>query len=101
MNQPGYHPREPVLLTERMRQQIARAVRALDRTRTATFRQITAARRAALALGLVQAAQRAEAQRLRRRDPELSEQEARRIVRGMGMAAYERMRREQPDKMTR
>jgi hypothetical protein len=95
MKQPAYHPREPVLLTERMRQQIAREVRALDKTHTATFKQLTPARRTVLALGMMEAAQRAETQRLLRRDPALGAQEARRIVRGMGVTAYERLQREQ------
>jgi hypothetical protein len=95
MKPPRYYPREPVLLTERMRQHVARAVRAVDRTRAATFRQIEPARRAALALGMVDAAQRAEAQRLLRRDPTLGAQAARRIVRSMGVAAYERLQREE------
>lgn len=95
MTQPRYYPREPVLLTERMRQEVARAVRGLDRTQATAYRRMSATSRVALGMAAAQSAQSAEVTRLRRRFPELGEAEARRIVLGIGRAAYERLRREQ------
>lgn len=101
MPQPRYHPREPVLLTERMRQQVARAVRELDAAQAAAYRRMSAATRVGLGIAATSGAQRSAIERLRRRYPEMGVLEARRIVLGIGVAAYERLRREQADKMPR
>ena len=85
----NYHRKEPFVVTERMRRQIAGAVAEIDLEQISRTRQLTPAERVRQAASMIDAAERAGAYRLRQRQPELSENEALRIVRG-GLLAYER-----------
>lgn len=88
MHNPSYHRREPLIVTDRMRRQIAGAVAEIDLEQVGRTRQLTPAQRVRQAASMIDAAERAGAYRLRLRQPELSEDEALRIVRS-GLLAYE------------
>lgn len=75
-----------------MRSQIAAAVAEIDLNQIALVRQCTAAERVRQAASMIDAAERVGVYRLRHRRPELSEDEALRIIRG-GLLEYERRQR--------
>ena len=88
MQNPSYRRSEPFIVTDRMRRQIAGAVAEIDLEQVGRTRQLTPAERVRQAVSMIDAAERAGAYRLRLRQPELSEDEAIRIVRS-GLLAYE------------
>lgn len=94
MRNPSYQHKEPIVVTERMRRQIAGAVAEVDLAQVAISRRLTPAARTYQALSMISAAQRVAAHRLCARHPELSEQDALRIVRSIGIVEYERSRRQ-------
>ena len=87
MQNPSYQHPEPIVVTERMRRQIAGAVAELDPKQLAITRQLTPAERTWQAASMIDAAERVAAYRLRQRDLDLGETEALRIVRG-GLLEY-------------
>jgi hypothetical protein len=76
------------MMTEQMQRQIAGAVAEIDLAQLALTRQLSPAERVQRAASMIEAAERVGAYRLRQREPELSEAEALRIVRG-GLLQYE------------
>jgi len=94
MENPSYHRNEPVVVTERMRRQIAGAVAELDLAQIAVSRQLTPAERTAQALSMIAAAQRIAAMHLHAARPDLTPDDALRIVRTIGIVEYERRRRQ-------
>jgi hypothetical protein len=95
MQNPSYQRKEPIVVTERMRRQIAGAVAELDLAQIAISRRLTPAERAYQALSMIDGAQRVAAYRLCARRPELSSDEALHIVRTIGIVEYERRKRQQ------
>jgi len=95
MQNPSYHRTEPLVVTERMRRQIAGTVAELDLAQIAISRHLTPAQRTFPALSMIAASQRVAAYHLRARRPELDNNEALRIVRTMGIVEYERSKRQQ------
>lgn|GEM_PF-950729 len=87
MQNPNTQPKEPVVVTARMRRQIAGAVAELDPQQLKITQQLTAAERTWQAASMIDAAERVAVYRLRQREPELDEAEALRIVRG-GLLVY-------------
>jgi hypothetical protein len=74
-------------LTDEMRREIAGAVRELDLAQMAVVAKLSSAQRVFIAASMIQACEQVGVYRLRRRQPELSEPEAYRIVRG-GLLNY-------------
>ena len=89
MNNPSYQRKEPFVITDEIRQEIAGAVGEIDIAQMAIIAKLTAAQRVQMAASMIDACERAGVQRLRLRQPELSEHEAYRIVRG-GLLNYYR-----------
>jgi predicted transcriptional regulator len=87
MKNPSYQRKEPIVVTERMRRQIAGAIAELDPQQLAVTRRLTPGQRVWQAASMMAAGEQVAAYRLRQREPELSEQEALRIVRG-GLFEY-------------
>lgn len=79
---------KPVVITEKMRRQIAGAVAEIDLEQMKIVRKLTPAARVQMAASMIDAAERVGAYRLRRRDPTLSEEDALRIIRG-GLLEYQ------------
>ena len=92
MPNPSYQRAEPIVVTERMRRQIAGAVAELDLQQLAITQRLTPAQRTWQAASMIDAAERVAAYRLRLREPELGEEEALHIVRGGLLAYYARKR---------
>lgn len=80
---------EPLVVTDKMRRQIAAAVAEIDLQQMAYLRQLTPAERVQRAASMIDAAERVGVYRLRQRQPELSKDEAYRIIRG-GLLNYQR-----------
>jgi hypothetical protein len=93
MENPSYHRKQPVVVTDRMRRQIAGAVAEIDMAQMAILRRMTPAERMAQAGAMIEEMERAGAYRLRQRRPELSEANALRIVRG-GLLEFERRQKQ-------
>ena len=91
MENPSYQRKEPFVITERIRKQIAGAVAEIDLQQMAITAKLTPAERVWMAASMIDACERASVRRLREREPELSEEEALRIVRG-GLLEYYRGR---------
>ena len=91
MENPSYRRKEPFVITERIRKQIAGAVAEIDLQQMAITAKLTPAERVWMAASMIDACERASVRRLREREPELSEEEALRIVRG-GLLEYYRGR---------
>jgi hypothetical protein len=91
---PSYRRPQPLVLTDRIRRVIAGAIAEIDLEQMRILRILTPAQRVQQAVSLMDAAERAGAFRLRGREPELSEEEALRIVRG-GLLNY-RLRKRKP-----
>ena len=87
MTNPSYQRKEPIVVTERMRRQIAGAVAELDLAQIAVSRKLTPAERVWQAASMIDAAERVAAYRLCQRDPALTEDQSLRIVRE-GMIEY-------------
>lgn len=88
---PSYRRKEPFVITERIRRQIAGAVAEIDLAQMAITARLTPAERVRMAASIIDACERAGVIRLRQREPQLSEEEALRIVRG-GLLNYYRGR---------
>lgn len=87
MTNPSYQRKEPVVVIERMRRQIAGAVAELDLAQIAISCQLTPAERVWQAASMIDAAECVAAYRLRQRDPTLTDDQSLRIVRE-GMIEY-------------
>lgn len=94
MENPSYARKEPVVVTERMRRQIAGAVAELDMAQIAISRKLTPAERVRQAASMIDAAERVAATHLRLAHPDLTPDDALRIVRTIGIVEYERRRRQ-------
>lgn len=94
---PSYRRKEPFVITERIRRQIAGAVAEIDLEQMAITARLTPAERVRIAASIIDACERVGVTRLRQREPELSEEEALRIVRG-GLLNYYRGRGVWPKK---
>lgn len=97
MENPSYYRSTPLVLTDEMCRQIAGAVAEIDLAQVAIMKKLTPAERVRQALSLIAVAQQVSAYRLRQRDPQLTESEALRIVRGGGIIEYERCLRERQE----
>ena len=93
MPNPKYCPTQPVAVTERMAKQIWGAVREVDAAQAASGMRLSHRQRVRQALSMVRAAQRAAAYHLHQRHPELSEHDALRILRSIGVIGYARKKR--------
>jgi DNA-binding MurR/RpiR family transcriptional regulator len=80
--------RASLVVTDKMRRQIAAAVAEIDLQQMAYLRQLTPAERVQRAASMIDAAERVGVYRLRQRQPELSEGEAYQIIRG-GLLNYQ------------
>lgn len=89
----SHSPNNPIILTEQMRKGIAGAFAEIDREQMRLLKSKTVAERVQMALSMIEAAETVSAYRLRQRQPELSEEEALRIVRG-GLTNYLRKQRQ-------
>ncbi len=87
-----YYRETPLVLTDKMRKQIRGAIAEIDMAQMAIIRKMTPAERVARGAEMCAAAERMGVRRLRLRQPELSEDEAYRIVRG-GLLNYYKERR--------
>lgn len=94
---PSYRRKEPFVITDRIRKQIAGAVAEIDLEQAAIVSKLTPAERVRMAASMIDACERAGVRRLRERQPELSEAEALRIVRS-GLLNYYRGRNPWPQK---
>jgi hypothetical protein len=90
MENPSYHRKTPIVVTEKMRRQIAGAVAEIDLAQTEISRSLTPAERICQALSMIALAQSVAANHLRQREPHLSEQESLRIIRTGGIIGYRR-----------
>jgi hypothetical protein len=93
MGQPGYYPTEPVAVTERMARQIWGAVREVDAAQAAIGAGLTHRQRVRQAVSMIRTAQRAAAYHLHHRHPELSQEDALRVLRSVGVVGYARVQR--------
>ncbi|MBP7960661.1 MAG: hypothetical protein KBG20_10525 [Caldilineaceae bacterium] len=91
-------PKEPFIVTERMRRQIVGAIAELDPKQLAITKRLTPAERVQQAASMIDAAERAGVHQLRQREPDLEELEALRIVRG-GLIAYYSNKARQPNEV--
>jgi hypothetical protein len=87
MENSGGNRLQPFPVTDEMRREIAGAVRELDLAQMAVVAKLTPAQRVHIAASMIQACEQVGVYRLRQRQPELSEAEAYRIVRG-GLLNY-------------
>ena len=78
-----------LIITDKVRRQIAGAVAEIDLAQMDLVRRMTPAERVRRAAELIDATERVGAYRLRQRRPELSEQDALRIIRG-GLLDYQK-----------
>jgi hypothetical protein len=88
---PSYYHAAPLVLTDEMRRMIAGAVGELDPKQLAIVRTLTPAERYEQAISMISLAEEVGAFRLRHRQPQLSEEEALRIVRS-GVINYYRQK---------
>jgi hypothetical protein len=93
MDNPSYRRKEPFVITDEVRREIAGAVDEIDIAQMAIISKLTPAQRVQMAASMIDACERAGVQRLLQRQPELSEDEAYRIVRG-GLLNYYRDQRQ-------
>lgn len=82
--------RPKIVVTEKMRRQIAGAVAEIDLAQMEFVRRMTPAERVRRAADMIDAAERVGVYRLRHRHPELSEDEALHIVRGGLLEHYKK-----------
>lgn len=99
MQNPSYHRKEPLIVTEHMRRQIAGAVAELDLRQLAITKLLTPAERVQQAASMIDAAERAGVYQLRQREPDLDEMEALFIVRG-GLIAYYKNKSQQTGRLS-
>lgn len=91
MDNPSYHRKTPLVITEEMRREIAGAVAEIDLAQMEILRRMTPAQRMAIAAAMIADLERAAAHQLRKRHPELDTAESLRIVR-RGVLKYEQQR---------
>ena len=87
MSNPSYQRKEPPLPPEELRRHVQAALVGLDPAQLAIMAKLTPAQRVQMAVSMMEAAEQAGVIQLRRREPELSEIEALRIVR-RGFLSY-------------
>ena len=87
MRNPSYQRKEPPPSPEELRRHIQAALVGLDPAQLAIMARLTPAERTQMAVSMIEAAEQAGVMQLRRREPELSEEEALRIVR-RGFLSY-------------
>lgn len=92
MDNPSYQHKKPLVVTEEMRREIAGAVAEIDLTQMEMLRRMTPAQRVRMAASMIADVERVAVHRLRQREPQVSEEEAYRIVR-TGLLEYERRKR--------
>jgi hypothetical protein len=92
MDNPSYQRSKPFVLTDEVRKAIAGAIAEIDLEQIRILRTKTIAERVQMAASMIDATEQVGAYRLRLREPELSEEEALRIVRG-GLMNYLRQKR--------
>ena len=73
MSNPSYQRKEPFVITDRIRRQIAGAVAEIDLQQMAIIAKLTPAERVQMAASMIDACERAGVIRLREREPELRE----------------------------
>jgi hypothetical protein len=78
---PSYQREKPFVLTDEVRKAIAGAIAEVDREQIRLLRTKTIAERVQMAASMIEATEQVGVYRLRQREPELSEEEALRIVR--------------------
>lgn len=88
MENPSYHRKTPIVVTEKMRRQIAGAVAEIDLAQMAILKSMTPAQRMQRMGLMIDSLEQSAAYRLRQRRPELSIAESLRIVRS-GLLEYE------------
>jgi len=76
---------QPLVVDKRIKRMIAGAVAEIDPAQIAILRTLTAAKRVWQAFAMIEDAERAGVYRLRQRQPELSEEDAVRMVRQRGL----------------
>jgi hypothetical protein len=91
MDNPSYHRKTPLVVTEEMRREIAGAVAEIDLVQMEMLRRMTPAQRMAIAAAMIADLERAAAYQLRQRHPELDIADSLRIVR-QGVLRYEQRR---------
>jgi hypothetical protein len=84
-----YSAENPLVVTDKVRREIAGAVAEVDPVVMIRNRDFTPAERVQQAISMIEAAERVGVLRLRQREPHLSEDEAYRIIRG-GLLNYYR-----------
>jgi len=92
MDNPSYQHKAPLVVTEEMRREIAGAVAEIDLTQMEMLRRMTPAQRVRMAASMIADVERVAVYRLRQREPQVSEEEAYRIVR-TGLLEYEKRKR--------
>ncbi|GIK74191.1 MAG: hypothetical protein BroJett021_31790 [Chloroflexota bacterium] len=92
MDNPSYQHNKPLVVTEEMRREIAGAVAEIDLTQMEMLRRMTPAQRVRMAASMIADVERVAVYRLRQREPQVSEEEAYRIVR-TGLLEYEKRKR--------
>lgn len=84
---PSYRRPKPFVLTDEVHKAIAGAIDEIDLEQMCLFSMKTPAERVQMAFSMIEAAEQVGVYRLRQREPDLSEDEALRIVRG-GLTNY-------------
>src|SRR4051794_37686643 len=79
---PSYQRLKPFVITDKVRREIKGAVAEIDMEQVRIMRTKTPAEKFQMAVSMIHAAEQAGAYQLQLREPELSEEEALRIVRG-------------------
>lgn len=92
MENPSYHRKTPIVVTEKMRRQIAGAVAEIDLVQMEILKRMTPAQRMQQMGMMIDDLEQAAVYRLRQRQPELTTADAFRIVRG-GLMRYWQQRR--------
>ncbi len=95
MTRPSPKPRPPFVVDARIRRMIAGAVAEIDLAQIAILRQLTPAERFAQMLSMLRFTETAAADRLRSREPNLSEEAAFMIVRSGQMMQWLTAQRKQ------
>ncbi|MEM7531916.1 MAG: hypothetical protein AAF639_07065 [Chloroflexota bacterium] len=92
---PSYRRKEPFILTEHHKRAMAGAIAEVDPKQIAVLRTLSTEQRFRQAISMIAFAEKVAVFQLRRREPELTEEEAYYIVRSENLAAREAKRRAQ------
>ena len=92
---PSYRRKEPFILDAHHRRAIAGAIAEVDPKQIAVLRTLPSEQRFRQAISMIEFAEKVAVFQLRRREPELTEDEAYYIVRSENLAAREAKRRAQ------